>query len=233
MAYQQITRAEVRGLLQNRLGTAGTVFWREDELNRIIQEALRTFNAMTGFWKGTFQTQTSNDEHWINTGDTSVTSSMRVLFNGLPLAQTSLHDLDMGRPYWESEHTESGDDVPTTVQMWAPAGFNMFAIWPADHQNSNSLLVDGIAITPILTADADKVNIGKEELTTLLDYMQHLATFKEGGAEFEASMELYKNFLKGCAERNAILMGSAPFRKWLGLDKSPEKRIAHPRIGGR
>ncbi|KKK94287.1 hypothetical protein LCGC14_2684390, partial [marine sediment metagenome] len=49
MAYQQLTRAQVRTLAYERLDN-NTKLWRTDEVNRLINESLRTFNALTGYW---------------------------------------------------------------------------------------------------------------------------------------------------------------------------------------
>lgn len=235
MAYTQVTLATIRGYLQARLGTAGTVFWRDAELNAIINETLRTFNALTGFWKGTVDicsgAGTTADHVWYTVPGT-LTSSCRILFNGVPLMPTSVQDLDYGQPNWESERTDDGGNVPTTVKMWAPAGLNLIAIWPADGAGGNSLYADGIVKTPVLSADTDYIDIGREELNQLLDEMQHIATFKEGGAEFQASIQLHQDFLKGAANRNSLLMGSAPFRRWMGIEKSSEARDRE-RLGAR
>ena len=58
----------------------------------------------------------------------------------------------------------------------------------------------------------------------LLDLCQHIAAFKEGGLEFKASMESFKQFLAGAGERNAILKRCATYRRWLGLDMGRQKR---------
>ena len=217
MAYTQLTRAQLRSLFDDRLGAAASTFWLDDEKNGIIQEAMRVFNSITGFWKTSTSITTVADEHWYTLGGL-ITSGMRVRFNGKPLAPVTLADLDTGQRYWESETTISGGVVPTTPKMWCIGGINLVAIWPADHDGSNALMVDGIASTPTFVSDTSYVDIGKEELNTLLDYMEHIALFKEGGVEFEASMPLFQSFLSGAVTRNAMLMANAPYRKWLGLD---------------
>lgn len=236
MAYAQLTRAQVRALVQNRLGAASTTFWREAELNALIQDSLRTWNALTGYWKDKIDicsgAGTTANRVWYTVPGT-LTSACRVDFNEIPLDSTSIHDLDFGQPNWESETTASGGNVPTVPKMWAPAGLNLIAIWPADATGGNSLFVDGIVQTPIMDDDADYIDIGREEMNAILDEIQHIATFKEGGEEFTASQALHKSFLQQAANRNAILMGSALFRKWMGIERTPEKRTMVERIGAR
>lgn len=236
MAYQQFTRASLRALVYSRLGQSANEFWRDNEVNRLIQEALRVFNSLTGFWRDRVSLgNTQAGVVWYALPST-LTSQMRMEWDSKVLAPASLWDLDYGRPGWEGETTTSGGGVPDEPQMWAPAGLKLIALWPADAAGGNSLVADGITRTPLLTSDADFVDIGQEELNGLLDYIQHVAVFKEGGAEFTAMQALFTNFLKCAATRNAMLMQSAKFRKWLGLDRDEAlrpKRRESMRVGAR
>ena len=229
MPYTNYTLAQLRGLLRNQLGAAAATFWRDDELNAYLNETLRVWQALTGYWKrsgvalGSGSPATSIvDQTWYTLPGT-ITSGMRLRFNGLPLTCTSLDALDQGQPGWESETTASGGNVPTTPQLWAPAGFTMIVIWPADHAGGNALWADGIAQTPSLTTDGDYVDIGSEDLDAILNYAQHVATFKEGGQEFQATMGQMQGFLQAAGERNAMLKASAKYRKWAGLDDARDR----------
>lgn len=238
MAFQQITRAQFRAQLDERLGAASAVFWTTTEKNLYIQETLRCWNMLTGYWRGRVNvtpTGTTATFPWYAL-PSPMTSGMRVTFNGKPLNVTSLDQLDNGRPNWEGEITTTGGDVPTTVDSWAPAGLALIAIWPADAAGGNDLMCDGILATPILTDDDDYIDIGEEDVDTLLDYCEHLCQFKEGGAEFQASVETgYKSFLSAAATRNSMLMASAKFREWMGIhaDEESHKRQSGHRIGAR
>lgn len=229
MAYAQYTLAQVRQLLQYQLGAASTTFWRTAELNGIINDGLRFFNACTGFWKAGQQLGTGSppvtviDQTWYTIPTGTITGSMRMTFNGNPLFGCSLYDLDMGRVNWESETTASGSDVPATPQMWAVAALNQVAIWPADHTGGNSILLEGVAVTPILVNDGDFLNIGEQELNMLMDLMQHLAVFKEGGEEFVSSQEMMQTFLSQAAVTNAQIGASWRFRRWQGRDTDEDQ----------
>jgi hypothetical protein len=48
--YTYTTLGVVRQEVANRLYDSAQVFWSAPELNSYLIEALRTFNAMTGFW---------------------------------------------------------------------------------------------------------------------------------------------------------------------------------------
>lgn len=227
MPYAQITRAQFRQLIKNQLGLAASVFWRDDELNQIGQEALRMFNLLTGYWKTrvTILTTvtTGIPDAWYVLPNT-VNSNMRVSWQGFALTPTSLFDLDFGRPAWESETTTSGGDVPTRPTLFGIGALNLIAIWPADNAGGTVMTIDGLQSTPILANDIDLLNVGQEEMTGILDLCQLLAVFKEGGKEFSAAQEQFKTFLKAAGERNSMLRASATWRKYMGMDKSKSSR---------
>lgn len=210
--------------MRNRLGNAANTFWRDDELNiAVIQPALRLFNLLTGYWKTRALFNTVANQSWYQL-PSSITSSLHVSWRDFPLSPTSYYDLDFGRPTWESERTTSGTDVPTQPKVFGVAALNLIAIWPADAAGGSSLIVDGIAATPLLATDASFLDLGQEELTGVLDCAQLLAVFKEGGREFLEAVEVFKKFLKAAGERNLILLASTNYRKLLGLDTSRQKR---------
>jgi hypothetical protein len=229
MAYQQITRGQFRQQLLERLGGAGTSFWRTDELNGIINESLRVWNSITGFWRTRQLITTSVDTVYYLVNGT-ITSSLRVSFNDHSLIPSGLVDLDMGQEFWESQTTASAN-TPNEPTVYGIGALNLIAIWPADHAGGNKLVVDGIATTPVLTADNQFVDIGTEELSLLLDYCEHICLFKEGGAEFLDTIPnknnpdtLFTTFLKGAAARNNMLAHSEVYRKWMGGDTAGRQK---------
>src|SRR5512147_49845 len=124
MAYQQITRAQFRTRLNDRLGGAALPFWTDDEKNGLLQESLRTFNLLTGFWRTRQLIVTVANQVWYVING-SITSTMRVAFNSHPLSPVALYDLDSGEQYWESETTASGGVVPDSPQMYGIGALNL------------------------------------------------------------------------------------------------------------
>jgi hypothetical protein len=61
------------------------------------------------------------------------------------------------------------------------------------------------------------ISFGEAEL--LIDYAHHLATFKSGTAEFQATEELLKNFQLAAIERNPEPL----FAQFLGFDRDEHK----------
>ena len=227
MAYAQYTLADLIALFYEQVG-GNTVFWRTDEVTRILQESFRVFNCLTGFWRARVSAGvTVANQNWYAT-PLGMTYLLRVELNNQPLVSTTLYDLDYGKDDWEAD---SG--IP---EAWAPAGVTQFAIWPADVNAGDSLTVEGVQPAPVLTG-VGNVDLGKDELETILDYAEHIAQFKEGGQEFEASQQLLSEFLKEAGSRNAVLMQSAKFRSWMGLitgEKSRPMRLpGDERVGAR
>lgn len=229
--YQQFTLTQLQDLFYEQVGGNRT-FWRLDESTRILQEAIRVFNCLTGFWRGSVSAGlTVADQHFYSV-PSGLTYVQRVMLNGQPLSSSSLYDLDYGQPTWQSE-TCTSTTLPT---VFAPAGVNLFAVWPASYAGGESLVCEGVVPAPVLTS-VGFVNLGQDSLETILDYAGHIAQFKEGGQEFEASQLVLKEFLKQAGERNAMLMQSSKFRKWMGLTdqkKRPMKLAGdEDRVGAR
>lgn len=229
MAYAQYTLAQLRAFLRERLGNTLTAFYRDAELNGVLQEALRSFNLLTGFWRTRQLIPTVANAHWYVISG-SITSSLRVSFNDHPLIYAARTDLDTGQQFWESESATDpsnppagGTVVPDEPQVYCVGALNLLGIWPADRTATNQLSVDGIAATPLLTTDASFVDLGREELNTILDYSEHVCLFKEGGAEFSATLPsddnqnaLFASFLKGCAQRSGMIQRMESYRQWMG-----------------
>jgi len=230
MPYAQVTLAQLRSYFYEQVG-GNTAFWRTDEVDRILQESVRVFNCLTGFWRGRVNLGlTVAGQHWYNV-PSGLTYILRVEADQVPLGSSSLWDLDYGQPAWESETASASDPAP---KVFAPAGVNLFALWPASFAGTESLVVDGVTPAPVLTT-VGSIDLGQSELTTILNYAQHIAQFKEGGQEFEASQLWLQDFLKDAGGRNAILMNSSKFRNWMGLTDRKKRPIHKPeqRVGAR
>lgn len=214
MAYQQYTLAEIRAMLEDRWDDVP--FWTDVEANNAINEALKVWNGLTGFWKtlDTIDTTPLNFEYAV---PATITFGMRVRFNGKALTQTSLNEMDSARPNWQSQTTAT-PGVPSEPKVWMPISLSTIAIWPADAVGGGVLAFDGVATTPVLKADGDYIAIGADELNVLVGYALHAAAFKEGGERFEATMKYLKDFLEAASIENDQLLKSSMFRKFMGID---------------
>lgn len=230
--YAQYTLPDLLTLFYEQVG-GNQAFWRPDEATRILQESFSIFNCLTGFWRDRIDMGfTVAGQHYYAT-PAGLSYILRVEVDEVPMGSTSLYDLDYGQPTWESETCDSAS-IP---QVFAPVGFNWFALWPASFAGGESLIAEGVTPAPVLAslAPADFVNLGQDELEMILDYAGHIAQFKEGGQEFEASQQVFKEFLKEAGSRNAVLMKSSQFRKFMGLtdQKKRPMRSETERAGAR
>lgn len=119
---------------------------------------------------------------------------------GAPAAVCSIADLDSDRPGWMNS-----SDAPSVV---AVAGLNLVALADVP-DDAYSLRVDAVVKAPVPTLDSHEVPIGREYADAILAYAQHLAEFKVGGAEFEATMPHYERLMRMAAVHNDRLRAQA------------------------
>jgi hypothetical protein len=209
-ARTQYTLTQIQAMVFARF--ENSPFWSQAEVTGYINESLRLWACLTGYWKKRIVMQTLPTLPYYSLAGL-LTSGMRVEFNSTPLSQGSLTNWDKGYPKWEGR--------PSTPQEWAPIGVSLIALRPADAVGYNSLVIDGLSSAPQLIKPTDFIDIGAEELNTLVNYCQYLGTFKEGGAEFDAGIPLYQSFLKAASVKNEKLLSSNLFRKAMGMDIDP------------
>jgi hypothetical protein len=221
MPFQQVTLATLQQELEDKWESVP--FWTAAEATVALNEGLRLWNMFTAQWKQRITIATGAGQVWYSLPSTMI-FNMRFEFDQFPVEQSTIGDLDNGRPNWEAETTATGADVPTRPSLWAPAGLNLFAIWPADNAGGGSLVVDGVRSTPVLVNPGDFVDLGQHEHHAILGYALHHAAFKEGGQRWQATMRHYQEFIKAAGDLNARLRASTFFRKIMGLDLNRNQR---------
>ena len=113
-------------------------------------------------------------------------------------------DLDAFNPTWEENA-----DFPTMI---GSAGLNMIcASPPPGATQPYSVSMDVVRNAPVPAVDADTIQIGREDLDAILDYAQHLASFKMGGQEFLATIPLYQRFVRQAGIYNERLRGTSMY----------------------
>ncbi|KKN23511.1 hypothetical protein LCGC14_0904260 [marine sediment metagenome] len=215
MAHQQVTLATFRTAL--KATWESVPFWSDTEADRAINEALRWWNLFTGYWRKIETIMTVADQVFYSLSSTLILPA-RVNFSSFPMDIGSVFDLNQGRPNWRGETTTSGAPVPTRPTVWVPIGMKRIAIWPADAVGATTLVVDAIRDTPVLSADADFIDIGREEFSTLTGEALHVAAFKEGGNRWLSTQRFHTEFLRAALARNSMLNASDVFRKAAGIE---------------
>ncbi len=124
--------------------------------------------------------------------------------NGRPVLATSIAEADAYMPDWQS--------VPDFPQQLATCGWNLVALVPPpDGDQPYSATVDMAVNAVIPATDGAYLQAGREVLDALLDYAQHLASFKMGGSEFTNTQSLYQRFMKQAGVYNERLQATATY----------------------
>lgn len=215
MPWTSHTLASLRRDLQHRVEVVP--YWTQEEARLALNEGLWCWNLLTGTWKArvTVDADPANDP--LTGLPSTLVFGTRIAYQSQPLAQGSLHDLLRGRPGAWTETTASGGDVPTRPMVWAPVSLSTVFIWPRPAAFvAAAFTVDGVAATPVLTNEADAVDLEDGVWEVLLDYALHTLAFKEG-ARFASTQPLMQGFLALAAEQNDQLTKSAAFRQYMGL----------------
>lgn len=221
MAFQNVTLATLQTYLSQRYD--GQPFWTADQARRAINEGLRIWNVITGAWRASpsISLQTVPNDPYLPVGET-VEKVTQVKIGTRTLNQASIFGLDDFFPGWEGMTTQT-PGVSPSPRYWAPVGLTEIALFPADAivngvPFSSTLTVDGIVAAPILVNAGDLINLGSEEINTLLGYALHVLSFSKGITALQATRPLYLAFFKAAAARNAIFAASSLYRKIIGRD---------------
>lgn len=125
--------------------------------------------------------------------------AMRI--GNVPLQIDSVRAADLYNVNWQS----SAAAKPRTCLH---AGLNLFALSPIPDSpalGDYSLTASVVENAPVPTADADFIQLGRDDLDAIIDYSQHLAALKMGGAEFTNTIPLFQRFMQRAQLYNAKL----------------------------
>lgn len=118
----------------------------------------------------------------------------------VPVGIESVMERDTYNPGWEyNDNARQGIVV---------AGLDTFALSPLVGAHPTVVPPNtGVVLTlvenaPVPAADADTIQVTRDTLDVILDYAEHLAMFKCGGAEFADSTNLFDNFRKAAMAAN-------------------------------
>ena len=126
-----------------------------------------------------------------------------------PVPIGPLADLDAYHPGWQSV-------TNATPDILATAGLNYIAL-SAPPDAADPITLDVIRNAIIPTDDTDFIQIGREMVSAILSYAEHLAMFKVGGDEWEATNPGFEQLLTMAANYNNRM--SAASRIWKALNK--------------
>jgi hypothetical protein len=114
-----------------------------------------------------------------------------------PVLVDSINNLDAFKVDWQNE-------APGTPDIVAVAGHNLVALSPVP-DGVHTITLDVVRKTDIPTGGDDFVEIGREDLDGILNYAQHIATFKIGGLEFDLTQWQASDFMQEAVLRNQLM----------------------------
>ena len=126
---------------------------------------------------------------------------------GINNLMDDLWSLDRAIPDWQS-----ASSVPSVI---ATAGRNILAVGIMPDAGPYSITCDVVRNAPIPVNDSDSIQLGRSEVDVVLDYAEHLAAFKMGGAEWKATNRAAVNMTRAAAQYNDRLNASALFKNIL------------------
>ena len=215
MAYAAVTLSTLQTRLNERV--ENSAFYTTAELTLAINEALRVWNLYTGTWRKRITIALTPDSDSYVTLPQTMTFPMRIAQGSVPMEKTSLHDLDYAKPGWEGQLI--GDTgMPSAPVAWAPVSLSLFAYWPRVIATGTTLTVDGVAVTPVLSASGDFIDLNESRHNVLLDYAKHYLSIKRGGMELQATSPALVAFLEAAADENALFRESSFFRWAMARD---------------
>ena len=124
-----------------------------------------------------------------------------------PLLLCPLAELDAYQPGWQST-------LIGTPAILATAGLNYIATYPPP-SGATTITIDMISNAVIPASDSDYVQIGREMISTILDYSEHLAMFKVAGDEWKTTDQLFTQFLSMCGNYNSRM--AAATKLWTDM----------------
>lgn len=142
---------------------------------------------------------------------------LQALINGQVSRITSLADMDAFAVNWQ----QSQNNLPAVIE----AGMDFIAPVPG---NGVSLAVTLVGNAPLLDATNTYLQVARDDWDACLNYAHHMASFKMGNGEFEATMPMLKSFYQYCANRNRRWATYGIFAKYLRSEGKKQEE-AEPR----
>lgn len=153
---------------------------------------------------------------------TNAPAALAMRVNNVPVWIDAVRSADMYDTTWQGQPA----GVPQRVYV---AGLNLIALSPQPDDSNLSIAATVVQNAPIPVADTDFLQCGRDDYDVIIDYAQHLALFKNGGAEFTETIELYARFVRQAATYNSKLSELGEFKDEL-YGNSHREEMFNPRL---
>lgn len=185
-------------------GALATLFGRESEATDLLRQAY----CLKRYYDGI---ELMKKTPWV----------LSALIDDVPADLSDVAEMDGYQSEWDSF---SGSGVVAT------AGIDFIGVIPdAQVDTGVTLTVLGNAVVPV--ADGDYVQLPRDVWTSVLDYAQFLAAFKQGGAEFQSALPLESRFIRAAMAENSRLQALGLFSDVLLQRASAQERKQERYVG--
>ncbi len=131
-----------------------------------------------------------------------------VRINDVPVVVESVTVGDLYDANWQ------GASAGTTTAIYY-AGMNLIGASPKPDAGAYSVTLNVVRNMPLPVDDADFIQIGRDDISAVLDEAQHIAMIKCGGTEFMATFSLHANFLRHCQLYNSKLNALSAYLEFM------------------
>lgn len=125
--------------------------------------------------------------------------------NGAPILLDALTDADRYAPLWQA--------VTGPVQTLLTSGQTLAACWPPPGGGVQTLTLDVVRNAPVPSLPGDILQVTADVYDAILDYAQHLALFKLGPGQLDASLALLARASGAAGVELRIQQASQPSRR--------------------
>jgi hypothetical protein len=142
---------------------------------------------------------------------------LQLRLGNVPLQIDSARAADFYQTSWQSQPAAT----PTEALH---SGMNLIALNPVPSV-AQSLTATVVQTAPLPVLPGDFVQVGRDDLDVIIDYAQHLAAFKMGGAEFQATIPLFKRFMRQASTYGLKLAEIAEYTSVIYAQSAREKEM--------
>ncbi len=146
---------------------------------------------------------------------------LQLRVNGVPVWIDAVRSADEFNTTWQSETPGQ----PTACYI---AGTNLIALSPQPDATGYSITATVTMNAPLPVNDNDMLQIPRDSYDVLIDYVQHICLFKNGGAEFTETMEQLNRMIKNAANYNSRLGELGAFQEAI-FGQSQREETMNPR----
>lgn len=144
--------------------------------------------------------------------------------NNVPVVATSISAADKYDANWQAQ-------AAGTPRALYYAGLNMVGLSPTPATALHSVTASVVRNMVLPSVSGDFLQVGRDDISAVLDEAQHIALFKCGGAEFAETFVLHGNFLRRCALYNSKLSAMSAYLEFMD-GRAQADNMLHPTFQG-